>query len=112
MTKNGSFLRRAVLLCAAFFATSCAGADDYRLQTLAEGLEHPWGVAVISDREVLVTERVGRLRRVIDGVLQTQPISGVPEVHFAGQVDAISCLAKRTPTIVRIKTTDVLCDSL
>ncbi len=85
MTENGSFLRRAALLCAVFFATLCSGADDYRLQTLAEGLEHPWGVAVISDREVLVTERVGRLRRVIDGVLQTQPISGVPEVHFAGQ---------------------------
>ena len=85
MTANWSFLRRAVLLCSAFFATLSTGADDYSLQTLAEGLEHPWGVAVISDREVLVTERVGRLRRVIDGVLQTQPISGVPEVHFAGQ---------------------------
>ena len=85
MTANRSFLRRAALLCSAFFATLSTGADDYSLQTLAEGLEHPWGVAVISDREVLVTERVGRLRRVIDDVLQTPPISGVPEVHFAGQ---------------------------
>ena len=85
MMENGSFLRRAALLCMAFFAPLSAGAEDYRLQTLAEGLEHPWGVAVISDREVLITERVGRLRRVIDDVLQPQPISGVPEVLFAGQ---------------------------
>ena len=85
MNKN----RSAILLMVVFFlglgTTAQPAAEYYRLQTLAEGLENPWGIAVISNREVLITERVGRLRRVVDGALQSLVVSGVPEVLFAGQ---------------------------
>jgi glucose/arabinose dehydrogenase len=56
-----------------------------RVQTLAEGLEHPWGLAFLPDGTALVTERPGRLRHVsADGKL-SEPIAGVPEVDARGQ---------------------------
>jgi glucose/arabinose dehydrogenase len=55
-----------------------------RLVVVARGLSHPWGVAFLPDGDLLVTERAGRLRRVRDGALDAQPITGVPMVHAAG----------------------------
>ncbi len=49
------------------------------------GLEHPWAVAWLPGDELLITERPGRLRLVRNGVLQPEPIRGVPEVLAAGQ---------------------------
>ena len=52
---------------------------------LADGLEHPWGLAFLPDGRMLVTERPGRLRIVTpDGAL-SEPIAGVPEVYENGQ---------------------------
>jgi glucose/arabinose dehydrogenase len=51
----------------------------------AKGLEHPWGMAFLPDRRMLVTERPGRLRLVAtDGTL-SEPLQGVPEVYASGQ---------------------------
>ncbi|MHC8314425.1 PQQ-dependent sugar dehydrogenase [Pseudomonas sp. LB3P31] len=54
--------------------------------TLAQGLEHPWALAFLPDRQgMLVTERAGNLRVVnADGKLSA-PISGVPDVWAKGQ---------------------------
>ena len=55
------------------------------IDTFAKGLEHPWGLALLPDGRMLVTERPGRLRLVgKDGTL-SEPLQGVPEVYASGQ---------------------------
>lgn len=58
----------------------------YGLETVVDGLVHPWSIAVVPGSEdVLVTERSGRLNLInlTEGSLDT--IDNVPEVHAAGQ---------------------------
>lgn len=50
---------------------------------VAEGLEIPWGIALLPDGGYLVTERPGRLNLIRDG--KVQRISGVPKVQDDGQ---------------------------
>jgi glucose/arabinose dehydrogenase len=50
------------------------------VETFAEGLEHPWGIAVTPDGDHLVTEKPGRLRVIVDGELRPEPVAGLPEV--------------------------------
>ncbi len=59
--------------------------QSYRLVSVVNGLEHPWSVAWLPDRTMLVTERPGRLRIVRNGVLDPNPIGGVPSVLASGQ---------------------------
>jgi aldose sugar dehydrogenase len=57
----------------------------YRVTEFATGLDHPWSMAFLPDGSMLVTERAGRLRLIKDGLLQPQPVAGVPAVHTGGQ---------------------------
>lgn len=58
---------------------------EIEVETVASGLEHPWGMAFLPGGELLVTERPGRLRILMpDGTL-SQPVAGVPNVAAAGQ---------------------------
>lgn len=58
---------------------------DYRVVTVADGFEIPWGMAFLPNGDMLVTERPGRLRIVRDGHLLPDPVPGVPEVLAEGQ---------------------------
>lgn len=55
------------------------------VDTVVEGLEHPWSVAFLPDGSMLVTERPGRVRIVENGVLLETPVSGVPDVFAESQ---------------------------
>ena len=58
---------------------------DYRVVTVAEGLMSPWGIALLPEGDILITEKSGTLRLVRNGVLRMAPIEGVPAVLDAGQ---------------------------
>jgi len=56
-----------------------------RVVTVAEGLEHPWGLAFLPDGTMLVTERPGRMRLVTTRGEISPPLTGLPEIAVAGQ---------------------------
>ncbi|WP_163267851.1 PQQ-dependent sugar dehydrogenase [Chelativorans alearense] len=79
----------AALLAVVLPATACAqvseaGGVALRTETLAEGLEHPWGMDFLPDGSAIVTERTGTVRIFAGGRL-SEPLSGVPEVAVFGQ---------------------------
>src|SRR5262245_59324802 len=56
-----------------------------RVQTVAKGFEHPWSLAFLPHKRMLVTERPGRLRLVEQDGRVSEPLSGVPRVYASGQ---------------------------
>ncbi|MDD0994992.1 PQQ-dependent sugar dehydrogenase [Pseudomonas sp. TNT2022 ID1044] len=93
-------LRKSLLsaLCASAMLTAtlpvlAASAQEMKSEqgtlevtSIAKGLEHPWSVAFLPDRQgMLVTERPGNLRLVSPQGKVSSPISGVPKVWAKGQ---------------------------
>ncbi|MEM8559719.1 MAG: PQQ-dependent sugar dehydrogenase [Bacteroidota bacterium] len=60
---------------------------DYavRVEVLTDGVSRPWAFAFLDGRTALVTEQDGALRVLRDGVLQPNPVAGIPEVRARGQ---------------------------
>ncbi|WP_185961339.1 PQQ-dependent sugar dehydrogenase [Telmatospirillum sp. J64-1] len=60
-----------------------------QVQTVVEGLEHPWGMAFLPDGRFLVTERnSGNLRIGTPEGQLSEPLEGTPEVfRFEGETD-------------------------
>lgn len=60
---------------------------DYKIkvEVFAEGLEVPWSIDFIDKGHALITERPGRLRVVLGGKLQAEPVKGTPRVLNEGQ---------------------------
>ena len=57
----------------------------YEAKVLTEGLKSPWGITSLPDGRFLVTEKAGNLRIVTPAGKLSEPITGLPEVHFKGQ---------------------------
>lgn len=83
-------------LLLATLATLAAGAPDpdkvvnseeanFRVETVAEGLEAPWGMVKLPDGRFLITERPGRVRILENGKLLPDPVEGIPAVQAGGQ---------------------------
>jgi glucose/arabinose dehydrogenase len=75
----------AMGLLACLLAAAPARAQDLRVQPVARGLEHPWGVAFLPQGRFLVTERPGRMRVIDAGGKIGAPLAGVPAVAAGGQ---------------------------
>lgn len=98
-------VRRAwmTLAMAAFFAIvifepCLAAAPEERsersfwVEEVLSGLSFPWAMVWLPDGDWLITERPGRLRRVHQGKLLPEALSGVPAV-FANHVDGLLDIA-------------------
>jgi glucose/arabinose dehydrogenase len=60
-------------------------AGTISVQTVAEGLQHPWGLAFLPNGGMLVTERPGRLRLLSKTGELSKPLQGVPAVFAERQ---------------------------
>lgn len=81
----------SVAILAVTFTTASAqkhypsSAGELSVETVASGLENPWGLTFLPDGRMLVTERPGRLRLVEKDGKLSRPINGVPSVAARGQ---------------------------
>ncbi|MBB1599796.1 PQQ-dependent sugar dehydrogenase [Variovorax sp. UMC13] len=92
-----AWLLWAGLLAAPAPSQAAAPGVPYRIETVAEGLVHPWALAALPDGRLLVTERPGRLRildRTPEGrhVLRAEAVAGLPPVYASGQAGLFDVL--------------------
>jgi glucose/arabinose dehydrogenase len=86
------------LLIAALLPAACRGSDvsaprtvrtqsgkELRAETFVDGLEVPWSLAFTSPTRLLVTERPGRVRVVVNGRLSAKPLAVLPDIEAKGE---------------------------
>ena len=72
--------------CADGDAPAGSDGESFAVETVVDGLEHPWAIAFLpDDPRLLVTERPGRLRLVDRESGDARTVEGVPDVYAAGQ---------------------------
>jgi glucose/arabinose dehydrogenase len=57
----------------------------FRIETVVDGLEHPWDMAFLPDGRLLITERPGRLSLLDPTSNSRVPVTGLPELAAVGQ---------------------------
>jgi glucose/arabinose dehydrogenase len=82
-----------LLLCNLIFTIGCAQENtpaietpttiNYTYETIVDNINIPWGMAFISNNELLVTENSGILYHILDGVKTS--VEGLPEIYARGQ---------------------------
>ena len=96
-----SLIANAVALLA-LCLPAMVSAQTVRPETVASGLEHPWGLAFLPEGRFLVTERPGRLRVVeADGTLG-QAVAGLPNIDAGGQGGLLDVVTDAAFTANRI----------
>ena len=91
---------RSLLCCSFLFAAACSASTGFadgqvfetktkdvkfKIETVATGLEVPWGFAWLPNRDLLFTERPGRVRIIEKGKLRAEPVFTVPDVEPSGE---------------------------
>lgn len=61
--------------------STASGDVKFRVETVAGGLEAPWGFAWLPNKDLLLTERRGRVRIIENGKLRGEPVYTVPDVE-------------------------------
>ena len=67
------------------FLAMPAAASGYKLDTLIDNLDAPWGLAILPSGDMLITQLGGDLRLIRNGRLVETPIANVPDSFYAGQ---------------------------
>jgi glucose/arabinose dehydrogenase len=80
-------LRKAFTLAFLFqgLVTAPALAVDWSVSTLAEGMTHPWSIAVGPEGVLYVTERPGRLNRIDPATGAVTRLGGLPEIRVQSE---------------------------
>ncbi len=55
------------------------------IKVLADGLKRPWGITILPDGRLLITEKTGTMRIVTTAGKVSEAITGLPEVNSSGQ---------------------------
>src|SRR5579872_654203 len=63
------------------FIFDTAEQHKIKVTVMTKALKAPFGIAFLPGGNILVSERGGQLRMVRDGVLDPQPVGGVPKVN-------------------------------
>ena len=80
--------RRAVLASLAAVSLDplrAAAGSTAMLETVADGLDHPWSFAFLPEGTIIVTERAGALRTIGADRKLSEPIAGLPEIAARDQ---------------------------
>lgn len=59
--------------------------QSYEFQLVTKGVDIPWGMAWLNEKDILVTDRKGELRIISNGKLLSERIEGLPELRAEGQ---------------------------
>lgn len=62
-------------------ANATADGVNFRVETVASGLEVPWAFTWLPNKDLLFTERPGRVRIIESGKLRGEPVFVVPDVE-------------------------------
>lgn len=67
----------------------------YDVKVITNKLSQPWAIAFLPDGKMLVTEKPGTMRTVTQDGMVSDPLQGVPKVHFQGQVGLLDLALDR-----------------
>ncbi|WP_374652457.1 sorbosone dehydrogenase family protein [Dongia sp.] len=79
----------AALFMIALATAAQAQQLPFKVATLADGLEHPWSIALLPDGDLLVSERPGRLQIIDAASGRKQAVGGMPDVRAESEAGAM-----------------------